>query len=258
VRLLLYIPFEHKIFSSFAFGTSYMSHLHVAILHKKAGAIHKILDEDPSAANAPLNEEGMTPLLCALKEGYIDIVRLLLARGAHMEVDHASNHRDFDVALRYFYDKRSLEMTKVLLDHGAQSHLCHACMYDMIDRCLAEGKVKHVLFLLDRGFPIARRRPNYTLLHSAMVMHLDTMDVITGLVERGAQTEATNYVGLMPFMLAATRPFPCLENMEHLLTLGARPLVDLALVERPFRDDVKRMVEQSHLMRRAGLLAMIE
>jgi Ankyrin repeats (many copies) len=250
--------FEHCIFSSFAFGASYMIHLYVAILHKKAGAIHKILDEDPSAVNAPLNEEGMTPLLCALKEGYIDIVRLLLARGAHMAVDHASNHRDFDAALRYFYDKRSLEMTKVMLDHGAQSHLCHACMYDMIDRCLAEGKVKHVLFLLDRGFPIARHRPNYTLLHSAMVMHLDTMDVITGLVERGSQTEATNYVGLMPFMLAATRPFPCLENMAHLLTLGARPLVDLALVERPFRDDVKRMVDRSHLMRRAGLLAMIE
>jgi ankyrin repeat protein len=78
--------------------------------------VKALLDKGVSA-NAK-SEYGQTPLFFACDRGYLEIVKLLVDRGADVNVEDTFYHA---TALSWAARKERMEIVKILLDHGAKS-----------------------------------------------------------------------------------------------------------------------------------------
>lgn len=61
---------------------------------------------------------GSTPLFFACDRGYVEIAKLLIDRGADVNVEDTFYHES---ALGWAVSKNRVEIVKLLLDHGAKS-----------------------------------------------------------------------------------------------------------------------------------------
>lgn len=78
--------------------------------------VKALLDKGVSA-NAK-SDYGQTPLFFACDRGYLEIVKLLVERGADVNVEDTFYHA---TALSWAAQKNRTEIVKILLDHGAKS-----------------------------------------------------------------------------------------------------------------------------------------
>ncbi|MFL6011449.1 MAG: ankyrin repeat domain-containing protein [Gaiellaceae bacterium] len=119
--------------------------------------LRALLDEDPSRAKA-FGDDGFHPLGLACFFGHLDAARLLLERGADVNVrsrnEHiqtaaihaaaASSETGSDEATRY-------ELVKLVLEHGADPNLPQGGGFRALDAARQNGDTRVEQLLLDHG-----------------------------------------------------------------------------------------------------------
>ena len=123
----------------------------------RADRLRELLDEEPARAQA-FGDDGFHALGLACVFGHVDAARVLLERGADVNVlsrnEHiqtaaihaaaASNESGADESTRY-------ELVKLVLDHGADPNLPQAGGFRAIDAARQNGDERVEQLLLERG-----------------------------------------------------------------------------------------------------------
>jgi ankyrin repeat protein len=132
--------------------------LHTASMNGAKEMVRELLDAAPSCINAG-NEDGQTPLYSATFNGEVEVVSLLLARGAKQLGD-----KDDLYPLHVACRRGHLQIAKLLLDHGADMELrCNFKLPDSgemrtltcLGAAIATEQVDIIEFLLKRGASMA-------------------------------------------------------------------------------------------------------
>jgi ankyrin repeat protein len=116
--------------------------------------LRELLDEDPSRATA-FGDDGFHPLGLACFFGHLEAARLLLDRGAGVDVlstnehvqtaaIHAAAAADGDESARY-------ELVKLALEHGADPNLPQGGGFRAIDAARQNGDARVEQLLLEHG-----------------------------------------------------------------------------------------------------------
>ncbi|EZA52531.1 uncharacterized protein LOC105281834 [Ooceraea biroi] len=187
--------------------------IRTAIEHGRTDIIRSLLDacDDSNAAdgitrdkilNQPVLEEG-TFLSYASKTNQADIVRTLLSCGADPAVQNANGHNAVDVA---------------------SSDAIRRIYIEELLRATAASEVDRVVQLLDAGLDVNSwdsQGSKNTPLHWAACY--GNKDIITCLIDKGADVNAENGCGATPLHDAVNRGDVAI--CQELLQAGANPLV---------------------------------
>ncbi|EMY76824.1 ankyrin repeat protein [Leptospira weilii serovar Ranarum str. ICFT] len=184
---------------------------------------------------------GPSPLYFAIKKENVEIVRLLLEKGADV---HFQNNAVYDKSLLYFaIEKENVEIVELLLEKGADAN-AKSC--DLFRRCnyLFFNVIKHysnlppkndrrlkiIRLLLEKG----RVDVNSTLaedgsspLHYA-VENKHNIEIVKQLVEHGANVNGKNVYQQTPLYDAGSK-----KIAQYLLQQGADPTVKNGSGETP-------------------------
>jgi ankyrin repeat protein len=142
--------------------------LHIAVKFKKVATIGKLCDCS-SDANVidHKNREGITALHIAVRMKDIQIVRLLLTRGASVMTSDMSLVTPLHDAVRL----RSLRIIRTLLEHGASMHIRDLSGYTPLLRSAAAPPAVFIILLQHDSFQVVGRYKKTlageTLLHLA-------------------------------------------------------------------------------------------
>lgn len=165
------------------------------------------MQNDPRMVNELVERRGIhrvTPLHLAARNGNAEIVALLLARGANINVRDASG----DTPLRLALKRQHLDVTKLLLDQKANVNVKDAEGYNEVHIAAQRGLDDMIPSLIESGADLnARNRNGDTPLHAALASQNGVDDqqrlkVVKLLVEHKAVSRA-DHDGCLPLHLAA-------------------------------------------------------
>lgn len=169
---------------------------------------------------SPINQkdkEGLTPLMLAAKEGDVYTIKQLLQKGADTQIQDdegwsalhfaAANGRLAAVAMLLNHSKKGID----LADSEGRTALHRACYY---------GHTDVAVYLIDNGASIeARDHHSKTPLHSAASSNPQSENMITTLLQKGADPEAVTSLGWTPLHSAVRYGEP--EIAQLLIDSGA-------------------------------------
>ncbi|MBN2600796.1 MAG: ankyrin repeat domain-containing protein [Candidatus Marinimicrobia bacterium] len=159
------------------------------------------------------DNEGSTPLHNACASGRFEIVRYLLAKGAQI------NSRDnFGMTALLFASSRGrTDIVDYLLQKGAD---ISAKTDNNRGVMLLSGQLEMLKYFMDKGFSINEKdQDGNSLLHMALFRRNPVM--IRGLIDAGIDVNSANNFGATPLMNSVFRGDPALT--EILLKAGANP-----------------------------------
>ncbi|KAH7963270.1 hypothetical protein HPB52_020409 [Rhipicephalus sanguineus] len=143
--------------------------------------------------------EGATPLWCAAGAGHLDIVRLLVLRGA--DVNHPT--RTISTPLRAASFDGRLDIVRFLVEHGADIHIPNKYNNTCLMIAAYKGHLDVVRYLLSRGADT-----NTQALCGATALQFAAehghLDIVRELLECNARILA-NGIGMTPLLAAAER-----------------------------------------------------
>jgi len=213
--------------------------------------VEKILKRDIKSINAQ-DDEGMTPLACAIVQEQMDVARFLLDKGANPEIPNKNgltplelaasrpqtnglllcelllakgaqvnptNKTDYRITpLDWAVSSDNIELVKLLLDHGAdgkaKSDVGSTALHTAADR----GDKEIAAMLIEHGADVnAKVTGGTTPLHEAAWAGRD--EVIKLLLSKGAEVDPKRHDGLTPLISAADREHN--STVEILLANGA-------------------------------------
>ena len=189
-----------------------------------------------------------TPLQHAARAGHADMVRLLIANGAEVNV-HAGN-AVFDTPLHFAAESNRLEVMRILLEHGADVRMTGRFNRLALHAAAASGHAEAVQILLEAGSPlnIIEGNDGQSPLHlAARHGHPAVADA---LLAAGASLKARNLMGWTPLHSAVWAGR--LDVVRKLLNAGADPTakdihradaLDLAL-QRGYPEVAKALLEK--------------
>ncbi len=179
--------------------------------------IVKLLLEKGANVNAK-DKYGDTPLLRATKQRHLEIVKLLLDKGA--DVNEKDKYGDTPLLSAVEIDH--LEIVKLLLEKGANVNAKNMNGYTPLMRATENGHLEMVKLLLDRGANVnEKNKNNYeTSLHWAVWRRWGgDLEIAKLLLEKGANVNAKDMNGYTPLLRATEQGD--LEIMRLLLYKGA-------------------------------------
>jgi uncharacterized protein len=145
--------------------------------------VKALLDANPEQANA-VAADGFQPLGLAAFFGQVEVVRLLLWRGA--AVDSPSRNPMRVMPLHSAAAHRHLEICRLLLEHGAPVNAVQADDFTPLHEAAQNGQVELVSLLLDYGADVnARKADGQTPL--ALAVQSGRQEGIDLLRARGAE-----------------------------------------------------------------------
>jgi ankyrin repeat protein len=167
--------------------------LHVAAQSGDLPKARAIIMDDPSSVNV-WDPEGRTPLSVAAQAGRLDLVTLLVDKGA--PIDARANYRGAPASTMAFYeDPATVKLLRVkapVQEVGATP----------LHIAAKEGHLDVVRFLLERGAAVDGNNDDAgTPLSSAAAG--GHVDIIRVLLDKGARIDATDASGATPLHLAA-------------------------------------------------------
>lgn len=110
--------------------------------------VHDILEETPDLVD-DIAPDGFQPLGLACFFGHEDVASYLLEQGA--AVDSASHNPMKVMPLHSAVAARSLEITRLLLEHGAPVNACQADNFTPLHAAAQNGDLEIVKLLIDYG-----------------------------------------------------------------------------------------------------------
>ncbi|MGE5221319.1 MAG: ankyrin repeat domain-containing protein [Omnitrophica WOR_2 bacterium] len=114
----------------------------------KTERVKEIIRKKPDLVNA-YAQDGFQPLGLASFFGHTDIVKYLLSMGA--DVNSASKNENQVMPLHSAVARQNLEITRILLQHGADVNAVQADDFTPLHAAVQNGQVEMVLLLLDYG-----------------------------------------------------------------------------------------------------------
>lgn len=196
---------------SLTFGSCllYATPLHDAAQLGDVAQAGAIIMDDPSSVNVK-DIHGSTPLSIAAQEGHLEVVKLLLEKGAAIETK--TNYRRAPVSTAAFYSNPAI--VKVLAVKGTVEAIGATPLYI----AAREGHLAVVKLLLEKGAAIeAKAEDGCTPLSTAAFN--GHADVVKLLLERGAAVEGKHKDSVTPLAMAAQQGH--LEVVRLLLEKGA-------------------------------------
>ncbi len=121
----------------------------------RTNRLRELLEEDPSLANA-FGDDGFHPLGLACFFGHVDAARLLLERGADVNVlsrnEHIQTAAIHAAAASEGKDEPTrYELVKLVLEHGADSNLPQGGGFRAIDAARENGDTRVEQLLVEYG-----------------------------------------------------------------------------------------------------------
>ena len=151
----------------------------------------------------------------AAYSGHLEIVRLLLGRGA--DINHTGGL--FGTALCAAAYSGHLEVVRLLLGRGAEFNLTH-CLFGTALRAAAQnGNLETVRLLLDRGADVNLTDGICTALGAASSAYKGRLEIVRLLLDRGADVNLTS--GIYGTALGAAAREGDLGTVKLLLDRGA-------------------------------------
>jgi ankyrin repeat protein len=210
--------------------------------------VELVFQRDPAALNGR-DDEGMTPLACAIVQEQMEVVRFLLDKGADPNipdkngdtslglaasrnktngtplcelllakgavVNPTNNKTEFNIPpLSWAVSSDNTELVKILLAHGADPNGRGG---NILREASSRGDTEIVALLLDHGANLKALSDGMTPLHDAAEGGRD--EVVKLLLSKGAAVNARRYDGATPLMSAADREHK--TTVEILLAAGA-------------------------------------
>ncbi len=161
------------------------------------------------------NDEGLTPLLLATREGHYDAVVLLIESGAdpnltteffeYSALSLALNHYHFDI---FFY----------LLDYVQDMNSTCGDGLSILAKAASEGEIEVMGELLNRGAQI-NKTDNYSLIPLIEAVENNKIGSVQLLLDRGADINCQDNDGFTPLIIAAA--YGHLDIVSYLLSHGA-------------------------------------
>jgi ankyrin repeat protein len=210
--------------------------------------VEQVFQRDTAALNGQ-DDEGMTPLACAIVQEQMEAVRFLLDKGADPNipdkngdtplglaasrnktngtplcelllakgavVNPTNNKTEFNIPpLSWAVSSDNTELVKILLAHGADPNGRGG---NILREASSRGDTEIVALLLDHGANLKALSDGMTPLHDAAEGGRD--EVVKLLLSKGAAVNARRYDGATPLMSAADREHK--TTVEILLAAGA-------------------------------------
>jgi len=142
--------------------------------------------------------DGVTALMLASQRGHVDVVRLLLDRGA--EVNRGDRHHEQPI-LYAFRKSRSQETLSVLLEHDADVDAVDADSRTLLMLASSNGMAGMVYQLLLFGADPYLTSKGTTAMHFAIM--LDQKEALAQMLSHGVDANHWDYEKRTPLMLAA-------------------------------------------------------
>jgi ankyrin repeat protein len=164
------------------------------------------LEKFPELANAKDRESNMPPLHRACERGHVEIVKLLLAKGADPKLV-AGPYWDFDPLFATFLREHKVEIVKALLDAGANANSKDKSGTTVLMKAAKRGDAATVKLLVEKGADVNAKDGSVldmSVLHFAVTGN--NKDVVEYLIQKGANVNATNKDGETPLKQALAGP----------------------------------------------------
>ncbi|KAL1712198.1 hypothetical protein EV715DRAFT_214140 [Schizophyllum commune] len=231
------------------------------LLHSGANASTPLQKDDSrliddGADIEDCNEGGYTSLHLAALNQNLDVVNLLLERGAHI----AARTKQLDTPLTLAASDGRENVIRLLLDKGADIEDCNEGGYTSLHRAASCGYFSTVSLLLERGANVNAVNNAYrTPLHIAA--QFGYIHIIRLLVDRGSALEARDEDGGTPLYLAVYSRKE--EAIGILLSFGSDPrtraddgttLLDAVGRMRWLMKDAEKDAHVRELLMRAGCI----
>lgn len=165
----------------------------------------KLLISEGAEVNVK-NNEGLTPLHCAVREGHKEVVELLLAHDADVNIGDAGLNR---TAAEFAMRSHHTDIVQLLVSKGADISPLHFALY-MKDETKARS-------LIEGGVDVSRRTPNGTTPLDRAV-RAGLKDIAELLIAKGADVKAKDNWNWTPLHSAV---YGHEDIVELLITEGA-------------------------------------
>jgi len=181
----------------------------------------RVLIERGANVNARSTNLGRTPLLiAAASPGSVQLLTLLLARGADLRAKDAAGSNALAVAML----SSDVEVLRFLVDRGLDPK--EEVPVASLRALYARARPAAIEFAMARGVSVPKEMLNRS--------NWQSPDLLERWIERGADTnERVGIYGVTPLLTAASSEFAGAETLRVLLEHGADPNVQDAEGEKP-------------------------
>ena len=186
--------------------------MHDAVTQNRRDVVEQLLQERPALLEDPLHSRSQRgsrsvilsrPLYAAAEGGNLDMVTLLLDRGANINGAGARGQTPLFIAAR----EGRLQVVTLLLARGADIH-ARGEAGTALHGAAGGEEAGIVALLLDRGARVdAVDDSGATPLHAAMGISTQSADRVLLLVDHGAQVNARNNDGDTPLHIVGNNPW---------------------------------------------------
>jgi ankyrin repeat protein len=189
--------------------------LHLAAEYGKLEIV-KLLVKKGANINAQ-DDYGLTPLYSALLEKHPGVARFLIKQGANVQ----AQTKDGNTALHVAVQNNYLGISKILIEKGADPRgSTHSSLYSPLLLAMASEHFELAKMLIEKGADINERNGNgYAPLHFAA--EKGHIEILTLLLDLGANIEAASRKNRTPLHLAVKKGV--LESVKVLIEKGANP-----------------------------------
>lgn len=181
--------------------------IHQAVKEGKVEVVRKMLEEDRDLINA-VDSDLKTPLHLAAEHGYIDMVELLLEKGADINAKEGFKRTPLHFAASSGHD----EIVRLFIAKGAYLNEKDSFILTPIFRAAYSGHQSIVEMLLSVGISISTTEKNgVTLLHAAALS--GNPELVEMLLDKGIGRNVRNRYGKTPLHFAASRGHKAVINL---------------------------------------------